>query len=117
MKSHIISEFNKKEIGATGDGLTECSTPMESVPAKKEPPNDILFYCPKCGKQHSYIQSTLLWFYTSIELGRLAEVKRFVQSGVPINARGKDGTTPLSRAIQSGHQDIVEFLRQHGAKE
>jgi len=33
-----------------------------------------------------------------------------------VNAKDDDGTTPLDRAIQLGHPEIADLLRQHGGK-
>ena len=34
-----------------------------------------------------------------------------------VNAKDKDGVTPLHVAVQDGHKDVVELLRQHGGHE
>lgn len=46
--------------------------------------------------------------------GHLDMVKFLVEKGADVNARGNDGETPLTLATK---QDVVEFLKQHGAKE
>ena len=33
-----------------------------------------------------------------------------------VNARNNMGQTPLQFAVQSGHEDVANLLRQHGAK-
>ena len=45
--------------------------------------------------------------------GRLDMVKFLVEKGADVNARGNDGETPLTLATK---QDVVDFLKQHGAK-
>jgi len=40
-----------------------------------------------------------------------------VAKGAAVNVKGKNDRTPLDEATRHGHQDIVEFLRKHGAKE
>ncbi len=37
--------------------------------------------------------------------------------GAKIDPGNYDGYSPLRLAAQQGHQDMVEFLKQHGAKE
>lgn len=50
--------------------------------------------------------------------GQLNIVKFLVDKGADVNARSKSGrVTPLKQAVQENHLDVVEFLRQHGAKE
>ena len=44
--------------------------------------------------------------------GNLDVVKFLVDKGADVNARGNDGETPLTLATK---QDVVEFLKQHGA--
>jgi ankyrin repeat protein len=45
--------------------------------------------------------------------GNLDMVKFLVEKGAEVNARGNDGETPLTLATK---QDVVEFLKQNGAK-
>jgi hypothetical protein len=40
-----------------------------------------------------------------------------VDHGADVNAKNKEGKTPLDLAIKEGYQELVEFLRKHGAKE
>jgi cytohesin len=40
-----------------------------------------------------------------------------ISKGTAINAKAKTGKTPLDLAKEYGHQEIVELLRKHGAKE
>ena len=49
---------------------------------------------------------------TAATRGRLDVVKFLVDKGADVNARGNDGETPLTLATK---QDVVEFLKQHGA--
>ena len=49
--------------------------------------------------------------------GNLAEVKRLIEKGKNVNARDKEGKTPLSLAVEKGHKEIANLLRKHGAKE
>ena len=39
-----------------------------------------------------------------------------IDAGADVNAKDDDGTTPLDRAIQLGHPEIADLLRQHGGK-
>ncbi len=40
-----------------------------------------------------------------------------IKYGANVNAKDWDGKTPLSRAQEAGHTEIVELLKKHGAKE
>lgn len=57
-------------------------------------------------------KTPLMW---AVGMGHLEIAKLLVGKGADVNARDKDGRTPLTRA--TGNQDVVEFLKQHGAKE
>jgi ankyrin repeat protein len=43
-------------------------------------------------------------------------VVSLIEKGADINAKNKDGETPLDLALRQGHKEIVELLRKHGAK-
>jgi len=51
------------------------------------------------------------------QLGRQAQVELLIARGADPNLKDYDGRTPLSLAKEKGYGEIVEFLRQHGAKE
>jgi ankyrin repeat protein len=34
-----------------------------------------------------------------------------------VNAKNKDGHTPLHYALEKGHKDVADLLRQHGGHE
>lgn len=40
-----------------------------------------------------------------------------IGKGAEINVKNKKGKTPLSLAKEKGHEQVVELLRKHGAKE
>jgi len=46
-----------------------------------------------------------------------AVVEVLISHGADINAKTKKGETPMSQAKAEGHEQIVELLRKHGAKE
>jgi ankyrin repeat protein len=47
---------------------------------------------------------------------RLEVSKLLIKHGADINAQDANGLTPLMKALSAGHQEIVEFLREKGAK-
>jgi len=49
--------------------------------------------------------------------GRKEAVEGLVGKGVDVNAKDKQGRTPLKCAEQRGHKEIAELLRKHGARE
>ncbi len=55
-------------------------------------------------------------------IGILETVKLLLDKGADVNARNNEGQSALSLALESAYpgsdrNDIVELLRQHGAKE
>ncbi|KAJ8599135.1 hypothetical protein CTAYLR_008286 [Chrysophaeum taylorii] len=38
-------------------------------------------------------------------------------AGVPLDARDHSSKSPLAHAIESGHADVIDFLKQRGAKD
>ena len=49
--------------------------------------------------------------------GNLETVKLLIEKGADVNAKDKNGNTPLKNAFSHGKTDIAEFLRKAGAKE
>jgi ankyrin repeat protein len=47
--------------------------------------------------------------------GRTSEVETLLSKGAAVDAQDADGDTALMLSIMSGHPDIVELLRKHGA--
>lgn len=54
--------------------------------------------------------------WAAAERGLLEEVKGFVASGVPVDAKSRQDFTPLHMAAQAGHLEVVEWLLDNGAK-
>ena len=48
--------------------------------------------------------------------GHLEVVKFLVGKGSDVNAKGYNSVTSLMLATNASHPDVVEFLKQHGAK-
>ncbi|MCX5647313.1 MAG: ankyrin repeat domain-containing protein [Phycisphaerae bacterium] len=44
-------------------------------------------------------------------------VELFLAKGADVNARDNKGHTPLHHARDRGYSEMVELLREHGAKE
>lgn len=49
--------------------------------------------------------------------GKLETVKLLIEKGADVNAKDKNGNTPLKNALSHGKTEIAEFLREAGAKE
>ncbi len=47
--------------------------------------------------------------------GDLAEVRRLVETGVPVDAGDPFGTTPLALAASGGHPEVARYLLEKGA--
>ena len=53
--------------------------------------------------------------YDAAEVGNIDAVKQHLAAGTDVNAKDKDGWTPLHPASYEGHQEIVELLIGKGA--
>ena len=49
--------------------------------------------------------------------GYMAVVELLLANQAEVNAKNKEGATPLRLAEDSGHKDVAELLRQHGGHE
>jgi ankyrin repeat protein len=47
--------------------------------------------------------------------GNIEAVKQHIAAGADVNAKSKDGTTPLHKAALKGHKEIAELLIAKGA--
>jgi len=48
--------------------------------------------------------------------GALEVVRLLLEHGADVEAKYNDGKTALQEAADRGHDKVVEFLREHGAK-
>ena len=55
--------------------------------------------------------------HEAVEKGNFSVVKALISDGADVNTKDNKGRTPLRWAKNSGHTEIVELLRKHGAKE
>ena len=53
--------------------------------------------------------------HLAVRKGNIAEVKRLIGNGTPVDARDAIGSTPLLDAAWTGEAEIAEFLIEHGA--
>ncbi|MBT5621386.1 MAG: ankyrin repeat domain-containing protein [Verrucomicrobia bacterium] len=53
--------------------------------------------------------------YDAAEVGNIEAVKQHLAAGTDVNAKDKDGWSPLHPASYEGHQEIVELLIAKGA--
>lgn len=49
--------------------------------------------------------------------GQLEAVRLLLKNGADVNAKTRDGKTALKYAQKTGHKEIGELLKAHGAKE
>ena len=54
-------------------------------------------------------------FFKAVENHKLESVKKFVANGVDVNAKDKDGWTPLMVSVWHGNLDIAKLLVENGA--
>ena len=54
--------------------------------------------------------------HKATEEGNIEAVKLHLAAGVDVNAKDKDGATPLDGAIAFKHIEIADLLRKHGGK-
>ena len=50
-------------------------------------------------------------------LGRTETVKALIELGADVNAKHKNGATALMAAAGQGHTEIVDILKQAGARQ
>ena len=53
--------------------------------------------------------------FEAIKKGNLSDVINAIKNGANINGQDKNGNTPLDKASQNGHFEIVRFLVENGA--
>ena len=58
--------------------------------------------------------NTLL--HIAISQGQLDAIKLLIEKGADVNAKNKNGSTPLRLAEIEGFSEIAEYIRQHGGK-
>jgi len=52
---------------------------------------------------------------SAAESGNIEAVKQHLAAGVDVNAKNKNGTTPLHKATGRGHKEVAELLIANGA--
>ena len=64
-----------------------------------------------------WVAPSLLTPHLASYLGHIDVVELLLAKGADVNAKGRDGFTPLHAAITDGHPDVADLLRQHGGHE
>ena len=52
----------------------------------------------------------------AVKTGNIEAVKQHLDAGADVNAKDRDGQTPLDLAIQQKKPETTELLRKHGGK-
>jgi ankyrin repeat protein len=55
--------------------------------------------------------------HAAAAFGRLGMAEWLIANGAKIDAPSYNGKTPMALAIDGGHDDVAELLRQHGGKD
>jgi ankyrin repeat protein len=55
--------------------------------------------------------------HTAAITGQKEIAEILIAHSATVNAKDKEGKTPLHWALDKGHRDVVEVLRQHGGTE
>jgi hypothetical protein len=55
--------------------------------------------------------------HLAARLGDLELVRRLLDEGADVNAVDNEGRTPTGRAVEGGHEDVAELLRERGGVE
>ena len=66
-----------------------------------------------CGKPSNPEADRALLY--AARAGNIKAVKQYLAAGTNVNAKSKDGTTPLHKAALKGHKEIAELLITKGA--
>ena len=54
--------------------------------------------------------------HQAAEDGNIKAIKQHLAAGTDVNAKEKDGYTPLDEAIGGKRSEIIDILRKHGGK-
>jgi len=87
--------------------ITRESGRPDMIPGKKEGMNKL------ADDGRPLIYETI---HDAVEKGDLADMKRHLARGAAVNARNKDGNTPLHWATFSGQTEAAELLIKYGAE-
>ena len=80
-----------------------CGESQQSAPAPEAKPVEPVAKAPDMS------------IYLSIQNGLIEAVKQHIVTGTDVNAKDKNGDTPLHHAAWNGHKEIIELLIAKGA--
>jgi hypothetical protein len=108
---HLVQKLRKqvREVPAT-KGISPV--PLKPVPIQPPVQQPSGKATPAVGPQPESLNDQLI---VAARSGRLEEVKRLLDQGADVNARGMWGLTPLIWASSKGHLAVVNLLVQRGA--
>jgi ankyrin repeat protein len=106
------ADLLRKHGGKTGEELKAAGKPTETVAeaAKVEPVAEATQPEPPTAKAPD------ISIQEAAKEGNIAAIKQHLAAGTDVNAKGRDGWTPLHNVARNGHKEIVELLIAKGAE-
>jgi len=101
-----IVEFLLSKNADVNPKNNDGTTPLDV--ARSERHNDVVKLLVEAGADIPTI-------HLAASVGSLDTLRSFMETGADINAKGKNGRTPLLRAVTGGHVDAVRILIDNGA--
>ncbi len=115
----VVAGCSGKTAHIQGGGVNPNAT-IDDEMATAAKSGDVSFLKKNIEADKSWVtkkwpDGTTLLIYAARK-GQLKAVKYLISAGADVNASNNDGETALSVAEDEGHDDVVDLLKQNGAK-